>query len=426
MPLPLLLASSLGAAPLEKIRVDERGFFVDERGRTRIFHGVNAVEKLAPFLPPLDGFDTKRTLSDRDAADLASWGMNVVRLGVLFNAVMPQPGVVNTSYLDAARATIRTLAAHGIYTLVDAHQDVMGARFCGEGFAEWAVQKALKLSKLNVSDPTVRFPAPQVWNMEIDPATGYPSRKACDEHAFGKYYYTAECSGALGAFFGSAEMHADFGEHWHAVATALAGEGAVLGYELLNEPFSPNVFTKDTELLPLYRAANDRIREADNRSIVFYEGWVGRSPVGNPSDFPAGGPGGVAYNDRQAYAYHIYCFNNTRRILEPVCDFEYELAWFAEQHSTLGGGRMLTEFGAVGEDPARARAFLLRALPLRLRARARASSRARSSRLCARLAGERGHADLHGGRGGGAAAVLGVAQRDSNSQSPELARREAC
>ena len=96
---------------------------------------------------------------------------------------------------------MRTLAAHGIYTLADAHQDVMGARFCGEGFPDWAVEKALRLSGLNVSDPAVRFPAPKDWEMEVDPSTGYPSRKACAEHKFAQYYYTTECTGETTELF---------------------------------------------------------------------------------------------------------------------------------------------------------------------------------------------------------------------------------
>ena len=62
------------------------------------FHGVNVCPKLAPFLPtndshPVTGF------SRADMANLKAWGFNMVRLCVMWEAVMPQPGVVNTTYL---------------------------------------------------------------------------------------------------------------------------------------------------------------------------------------------------------------------------------------------------------------------------------------------------------------------------------------
>ena len=96
--LALAFASASGAAaPLSRIRVDrETQFFIDDDGRARFFHGVNAVEKLPPFHPALDGFDPVRSLSAVDAARLSGWGFNVVRLGVMWQAVVPDAsGQVN-------------------------------------------------------------------------------------------------------------------------------------------------------------------------------------------------------------------------------------------------------------------------------------------------------------------------------------------
>ena len=58
-------------------------------------------------------------------------------------AVVPQEGVINTTYLGIVSRLVRTLSDAGIYTLVDMHQDVMGAQFCGEGFANWTVTKVI-------------------------------------------------------------------------------------------------------------------------------------------------------------------------------------------------------------------------------------------------------------------------------------------
>jgi endoglycosylceramidase len=75
-------------------------------------------------------------------------GLNLVRLGVLLVGTLPAPsppGVANATYLAAAAATVQMLAARGVATLVDLHQDVLSPYFCGEGLPDWAVQKGLDM-----------------------------------------------------------------------------------------------------------------------------------------------------------------------------------------------------------------------------------------------------------------------------------------
>jgi endoglycosylceramidase len=193
------------AAVLNQIRVDPNtGFFIDESGRTRLFHGVNAVEKIPPFHPVLEGFDPVRSLSEIDAKNLAAWGMNVVRLGVLWQAVVPHAdGKIDYEYLANVSKLVNVLGENGIYTLVDMHQDVMGARFCGEGFANWTVAKIMNASGFNTSDPTKRFAEPLATarSMDIDPVTQYPSRAKCLNHTFSNYYNTFESLAAWNTFF---------------------------------------------------------------------------------------------------------------------------------------------------------------------------------------------------------------------------------
>ena len=66
--------------------------------------------------------------------DLRSWGINLVRLGVMWEAVETSEGVYNLTYLDEVNKLINKLGQKGIYTMVDFHQDVFARRICGEGF----------------------------------------------------------------------------------------------------------------------------------------------------------------------------------------------------------------------------------------------------------------------------------------------------
>ncbi len=79
------------------------------------------------FEPAASGF------SEDDAQFLAANGFNVVRLGVIWAAVEPQPGVYDTEYLASLSQTVQMLADHGIYTLLDMHQDLYSSTFAGEG-----------------------------------------------------------------------------------------------------------------------------------------------------------------------------------------------------------------------------------------------------------------------------------------------------
>jgi endoglycosylceramidase len=72
-------------------------------------------------------------LNDKDIEDLVKWGFNLVRLGVMWEAVERQPGVYDTNYLNKVNDLINKLGARGIYTMVDAHQDVLSRKICGEG-----------------------------------------------------------------------------------------------------------------------------------------------------------------------------------------------------------------------------------------------------------------------------------------------------
>jgi endoglycosylceramidase len=76
------------------------GAITDEFGREVILHGVNVVPKLPPYIPITEKFDPQTSLVDKDFKDLASWGMNLVRLGVMWEAVERTPGVYDMEYLD--------------------------------------------------------------------------------------------------------------------------------------------------------------------------------------------------------------------------------------------------------------------------------------------------------------------------------------
>ena len=92
---------------------------------------------------------------------------------------------------------------------------------------------------------------------------------------------------------------------WRAIAARYSGNGAILGYDLLNEPIAPyhDVATLNPRLEPFYKEATAAVREVDPGRIVFLAGaqWS--------SSFDMLGP---PFADNLAYTYHLF-WASTRR-----------------------------------------------------------------------------------------------------------------
>ncbi|CAM9399182.1 unnamed protein product, partial [Discosporangium mesarthrocarpum] len=174
------------------------------------------VYKEAPYHPIYTGFDPEESLGEEDAANLARWGFNVVRLGVLWPGVEPERGVYNHTYLEAIDDIIAILARHGIYTMVDFHQDLLTRKFCGEGIPAWV--EALILEE--IPQDTRPFPWP-VGDRTPSPFTQWSVPKV--SAGFQALYDNV--GGVLDSL----------AEYWRVVARWFADSPWVIGYDLINE-----------------------------------------------------------------------------------------------------------------------------------------------------------------------------------------------
>jgi endoglycosylceramidase len=315
-------AATLEAPSHEQLR-HVGGWLVDREGRVVILHGVNAVWKHAPYTPPdsVDGF----TAADADW--LAAHGFNAVRLGVLFAGVMPQPGVIDHAYLDKIDRVIRLLAAQGIYVMLDFHQDLFGETYAGEGFPQWA-QPAR-------SGGLIR--------------AGFPLG-----------YVTPRVSRAFdGLWNDSDRLQTAYRDAWTAVAARWRDADHLMGYDLINEPWSGSHwpacarpggcanFERD-KLQTMYEHVLAGIRSVDRRNIVWLEPQV-LFEFGADSHL-----GTRAINDAQlGLSWHNYCLAATLMQTYGVKDsqtcakLEQRVYRNASVVATrLNSASMLSEFGA--------------------------------------------------------------------------------
>ena len=295
-------------------------WITDASGRVVVIHGINMVYKLPPYDPAAAGF------GNDDAAFLARIGFNAVRVGVIWKAVEPRPGVYDQAYLNRIAGTVTTLAHHGIVSLLDFHQDMLNQRFQGEGIPDWAVQDG------GLLNPKLGFPGNYLSNPAL-------------QHALDAFWSDAPGPGGIG-------LQARFAGAWEHVATRFKHTRSVLGYEIFNEPFPGTQWEPcalaagcpafDAKLTTFYRRVDSGIRAADPRTLVWYE----------PNVLFNGGPQtsvGRLRDRRAGFAFHDYCLTTPATGTSAACE-EADNRVFsnAVRHVAASGDALMeTEFGAT-------------------------------------------------------------------------------
>src|SRR5688500_7200301 len=206
----LVCATTAQAAPTTPLGHQGR-WITDATGRVVILHGVNMVYKRPPYAPNVAGFDGD------DAAFLAEHGFNTVRLGLIYKAVEPSPGAYDESYLDQIAATEQTLAAHGIFSQLDFHQDLYNEKYGGEGWPDWAT----------IDD-----------GVPAEPLTGFPSTYVTSpgmNQAFNNFWLNRAGPGGIG-------LQDRYAAAFRRVAERFRDRQHTMGFDLMNEPWPGSVW----------------------------------------------------------------------------------------------------------------------------------------------------------------------------------------
>jgi endoglycosylceramidase len=299
-------------------------WITDAKGRVVILHGMNMVYKLPPYSPDAVGF------GDDDATFLAAEGYNTVRVGVIYKAVEPTPGVYDDAYLSRIANTVDILGRHGIVSMLDFHQDLYNEKFGGEGFPDWAVE-----DDGLPNQPQLGF----TEDYFLEPGL---------EAAFDNLWSNSAASDGVGL----QDHHA---AAWAHVAQTFKNDTNVLGYELLNEPWPGLQYPTcvvplvgcpifDATLTQFYQRDIAAIRKVDPRTLIWYEpnvifnnGVV--TDVDNLGDAHAG------------FAFHDYCLTEPETGTNTGCDPFDDLVFAnALSHvASTGDALLMTEFGATAD-----------------------------------------------------------------------------
>ncbi|MFX3631509.1 MAG: cellulase family glycosylhydrolase [Candidatus Pristimantibacillus sp.] len=178
--------------------------FVNEDGAQVILSGVNLVckEKQKGYVDPCD-------------ESLFRWfheqGYNVIRLGLIWDGVEPQPGVYDDEYLGQIKQQIIWAEQNEIYVFLDMHQDLYSLLY-GDGAPEWAT----------FSDDLPHV----VGHMWSDAYLESPAVNTALDH----FWSNTPAADGIG-------LQDHYAAMWKYAAAFFAECTNIIGYDMMNEPY---------------------------------------------------------------------------------------------------------------------------------------------------------------------------------------------
>lgn len=186
-----------------RIKVNEN-HFVDKFGRHVLLHGMNMVckDKSQNYIG---------SWKEEDFKNLHTWGMNVIRFGVIWDGIEPEPGQYDDSYIEKIRQLIQMANKYDLHVFLDMHQDLFSSDF-GDGAPAWAT----------MTDGEIYEPG-HVWS------DAYLFNRAVQK-AFDHFWNNTPGPDGTG-------IQDHFINAWGYLAQKLHKEPNIIGYDLMNEPF---------------------------------------------------------------------------------------------------------------------------------------------------------------------------------------------
>ncbi len=178
--------------------------FVDHMGRQVILNGINVVNKSKE-----DNYLFEA--GPEFYADLRSWGFNCIRFIIIWDGLEPESGVFNEEYLLEIDKRIKWAADHGIFVVLDMHQDLFSVKY-SDGAPDWAT--------LDEDKP---HQAGEIWS------DAYMISQAV-QSSFDNFWENKAAPDGIG-------VQDHYANLWKHIASRYRNNPAVIGYDIMNEPF---------------------------------------------------------------------------------------------------------------------------------------------------------------------------------------------
>ncbi|MBW2457224.1 MAG: cellulase family glycosylhydrolase [Deltaproteobacteria bacterium] len=281
-------------------------------GRAVILRGVNlaGAHKTAPYFGFHQLPDFQRVRAD--------WGMNSIRLLILWAAIEPTPGVYDEAYLDQVERRLDWAWQANLHVVLDMHQDVYGEGFGGDGAPRWTCDEAHYEGFEPISP----------WFLNYQ-----------NEHVIA-------CFDAL---WTSDELMDHYAGAWRRVAERFAEHEAVVGFDVMNEPhWGSTIFSfEEDKLQPFYERVVKAVRQPAPHWVAFLEPSASRNiglPTGlTPFSFP-----NVVYAphgyDTEAEQGNGFDYSRREALLTKLSELRADA-------TMLGAALWIGEYGGTAESP---------------------------------------------------------------------------
>ncbi len=190
--------------------------FVDNHGRQVILNGINVGSKNKQ-----DGYIFQS--GPELYTNLKKWGVNCIRLLIIWDGLEPEPGVYNEAYLKEIDKRIKWAEENDIFVVLDMHQDLFSVKY-SDGAPEWAT--------LDEGKPHTKG---AIWS------DAYLLSGAV-QTSFDNFWLNKPAPDGIG-------IQDHFAALWKHISKRYANNTTVIGYDILNEPFPGSSGVQSTMVL---------------------------------------------------------------------------------------------------------------------------------------------------------------------------------
>lgn len=112
-------------------------------------------------------------------------GFNAIRLGIMWSGLEPTKDQFNDTYLQELGNIVNAAGDAGIYTLLEFHQRVLSASFCGIGLPPWLIHEDNRYKTFPYPIENQKYPISDDW---------IPDQQHCRRHNTSTYLYSYDCA----------------------------------------------------------------------------------------------------------------------------------------------------------------------------------------------------------------------------------------
>jgi len=181
--------------------------FIDSGGNEVILSGINLVckDKAKNYV---------ETVSEKDFKQFKELGFNLIRFGLIWDGVEPNPTEYDVAYLEKLKTQIKLAEKYGLYVFLDMHQDLYSVLY-SDGAPEWAT--------ITENLPHIQG---DVWS---DAYLTSPAVNKAIDNFWGNYQVNG---------VGLQDYYCDM---WKFVADYFKNCDNIIGFDIMNEPYPGSV-----------------------------------------------------------------------------------------------------------------------------------------------------------------------------------------